>query len=476
MTVIVLWSFAVFLAAVLSGILAHMTLTPRFEKKYMLLGWLAAAAGGYLVTWISYLIDLYNDFVGILGLSVLICVVLQLLYTELWTAKLFVGTMTSLIANVVTFMVCGTTDTFLGEALGVIVDTPYTMENILLYIGIKLVVYAVVFGLYRHFLCARTRDIIKLVGGHMESYILSPAMAVVVFYIINLITNADGIFPGTRYFSPLYLSICTIFILDMFQIFCSIIWSARAMKNEVELGIASTIQQDILPSIFPAFPDRKEFSLYASMNPAKEVGGDFYDFFLIDDNHIALVIADVSGKGVPAALFMVISKTLIKNRAQQGGTPSEILADVNEQLCENNQADMFVTVWLGILELSTGKVIASNAGHEYPAIHHSGGKYELMMDEHGFVLGGMPGISYSDYEFQLDKGSRLYLYTDGVAEATNAGNMLFGTERMLAALNEEPFAEPEQILKNVRREIDAFVQGASQFDDITMLCLKYMGT
>lgn len=251
--------------------------------------------------------------------------------------------------------------------------------------------------------------------------------------------------------------------------------TAEKERIGAELSVATQIQADMLPSIFPAFPGRMEFDIYASMTPAKEVGGDFYDFFLVDGNHLAMVMADVSGKGVPAALFMVIAKTLIKNRVLMGGTPKEVLEFVNNQLCENNKAEMFVTVWLGIMEISTGKVIAANAGHEYPAIKKADGSFELLKDRHGFVLAGMEDTKYGDYEFEIRNGDYLYVYTDGVAEATNSSNELFGTERMLGALNKEKDADPETILKNVKQDIDSFVVEAPQFDDITMLCLKYYG-
>ena len=251
--------------------------------------------------------------------------------------------------------------------------------------------------------------------------------------------------------------------------------TAREERIASELSVATTIQADMLPSKFPAFPDRKEFDIYASMTPAKEVGGDFYDFFLIDDDHLALVIADVSGKGVPAALFMVIAKTLIKNRAMMGGTPSEILGQVNNQLCEGNEAEMFVTTWLCIIELSTGKCTASNAGHEYPAIRRAGGKYELYKQKHSPALAVIEGIKFMQYEFELAPGDSIYVYTDGVAEATNSDNKLFGTDRMLDALNIAPDSAPEKLLEAVHSGIDSFIADAPQFDDITMLCLHYYG-
>ncbi len=253
--------------------------------------------------------------------------------------------------------------------------------------------------------------------------------------------------------------------------------SVTAEKERIgaELNVATQIQADMLPSIFPAFPDRNEFDIYASMSPAKEVGGDFYDFFLIDDDHIGLVMADVSGKGVPAALFMVIAKTLIKNRAQMGGTPAEILRDVNEQLCEGNNAELFVTVWLAIVSLSTGKGMAANAGHEHPTLRRANGKYELVEYRHSPAVATMEGMRFREHEFELHPGDSLFVYTDGVAEATDAQNELYGSQRLLDALNAAPDAAPEEIVAAVKRSVDAFVGDAPQFDDITMLCLKYNG-
>ena len=217
--------------------------------------------------------------------------------------------------------------------------------------------------------------------------------------------------------------------------------TAEKERIGAELNVATQIQADMLPRIFPPFPERTEFDIYATMTPAKEVGGDFYDFFLIDDDHLGLVMADVSGKGVPAALFMVIAKTLIKNRAQMGG-----------------------------------KGVAANAGHEHPAIRRAGGEYELVIYRHSPAVATMSGIKFREHEFELHPGDRLFVYTDGVAEATNAGNQLFGTDRMLEALNEEPEAKTNELLQNVQKHIDAFVGDAPQFDDITMMGLYYYGT
>ena len=252
--------------------------------------------------------------------------------------------------------------------------------------------------------------------------------------------------------------------------------TAEKERIGAELNIATQIQADMLPRIFPAFPDRKEFDIYATMTPAKEVGGDFYDFFLIDEDHLGLVMADVSGKGVPAALFMVIAKTLIKNRAQMGGGPGEILQYVNEQLCEGNDAELFVTVWFAILDVKTGKGLAANAGHEHPALRRADGQYELVVYRHSPAVATMEGMRFREHEFELHPGDSLFVYTDGVAEATNAQEELFGTDRMLTALNRDPGAAPETLLHTVRQDIDAFVGDAPQFDDITMLGLHYLGS
>ena len=249
--------------------------------------------------------------------------------------------------------------------------------------------------------------------------------------------------------------------------------TAEKERIGAELALATRIQTAMLPHVFPPFPDRQEFDIFASMDPAKEVGGDFYDFFLIDDDHLCLVMADVSGKGIPAALFMMASKIIIQSCAMLGNSPGEILTKTNEAVCSNNPEEMFVTVWLGILEISTGKLTAANAGHEYPALMRAGGRFELFRDKHGLVIGAMEGLRFKQYELQLAPGDKLFVYTDGVTEAMDEKNDLFGTDRMLAALNRAPDGSAEQILKNVREEIDGFVKDAEQFDDLTMLCLEY---
>ena len=247
----------------------------------------------------------------------------------------------------------------------------------------------------------------------------------------------------------------------------------KSARIESELNLATNIQAAMLPSIFPAFPERREFDIYATMNPAKEVGGDFYDFFLIDDDHLCMVMADVSGKGVPAALFMMASKIILANNAMMGKSPAQILSDTNAAICSNNREEMFVTVWLGIFEISTGKLVAANAGHEYPAIKKPDGKFELFKDKHGFVIGGMDGVKYKEYEIDLQPGSKVFLYTDGIPEATNQDGEMFGVQNMLKALNSDTDATPDETIKNLHSSVDSFVKDAEQFDDLTMLCFEY---
>ena len=242
-----------------------------------------------------------------------------------------------------------------------------------------------------------------------------------------------------------------------------------------ELSLATRIQADMLPNIFPPYPDRTDMDIYALMDPAREVGGDFYDFFLIDRDHLGLVMADVSGKGIPAALFMMVSKILVQNFAMAGISPAKVLETVNRQICSNNREQMFVTIWFGILDLRDGTLTAANAGHEYPVLKTPGGAFEVYKDRHGFVIGGMEGIHYKEYTLKLEVGASLFLYTDGVPEATNAAQELFGTERMLDALNSAEDGSAQGILTHVRKAVDSFVGSAPQFDDLTMLCITYLG-
>ena len=251
--------------------------------------------------------------------------------------------------------------------------------------------------------------------------------------------------------------------------------TAEKQRIHTELSLANKIQADMLPNIFPAFPERDEFDIYASMTPAKEVGGDFYDFFFVDQDHLAMVIADVSGKGIPAAMFMVMSKGIIETQCMSGNSPAQILMDVNKMICAKNREKLFITVWLGILDLRSGELTASNAGHEYPIIKAPDSDFEVLKDKHGFVIGGFARMKYQDYTIQMQPGSKLFLYTDGVAEATDADEKLFDLDRTVAALNKAKDKSPQLILETVSADVNEFVGSAEQFDDLTMMCIEYCG-
>ena len=263
---------------------------------------------------------------------------------------------------------------------------------------------------------------------------------------------------------------------DLRQYMKNLLTETREKERiSTELSLAAKIQADMLPCIFPAFPDRKEFEIFASMNPAKEVGGDFYDFFMVDDTHLAVVMADVSGKGVPAALFMVIGKTLIKDHTQPGVSLGEVFSQVNNMLCDANSEGLFITAFEGVLDLVTGEFRYVNAGHEVPYFCKKGEGYEPYKIRPGFVLAGMEDMRFREGSVQLTAGDKIFLYTDGVPEATNGNNELYGSQRLHQALNQNRAANPEGLLKAVKADVDAFVGEAPQFDDLTMLCLEYHG-
>ncbi len=249
--------------------------------------------------------------------------------------------------------------------------------------------------------------------------------------------------------------------------------TAERERERTELDMAENIQRSMLPEEFLAFPDRSEFDLYATMNPARTVGGDFYDFFMQDDSHLAVLIADVSDKGIPAALFMMASKILINYRTRQGGTPAEILTEVNAQICRDNSSKMFVTVWLGILDLTTGVMRCTNAGHEYPFIRSADGAFHMLKDKHGLVVGALSKTKYTDYELKLEPGDAVFVYTDGVSEANDPNEELYGTKRLESALNRASDGSPKEILEQVKADVESFVSGAKQFDDLTMLCVEF---
>ena len=317
-------------------------------------------------------------------------------------------------------------------------------------------------------LLVRYKDVMdKRLRGAFWFYIVLPIIAVVIqgaFYGLQLII-----------FATLIAAVYAFFIIVRIQ---DEEMEQKKMENsriETELSLATRIQEDMLPSLFPAFPDREEFDLFASMTPAKEVGGDFYDFFMVDDDHLAFVIADVAGKGIPAAMFMMFSKNIIANNVMLGKSPAKALFDSNNAICANNSEEMFVTVWLGILTISTGKLLCANAGHEYPVIKNGGDKFELLKDKHGMAVGWLADVKYTEYELSLSPGDRVFVYTDGVPEATAVSKEMYGTSRIVDVMNEDTSATPEQMITHIWNSVGEFVYGAEQFDDLTMLALEYKG-
>lgn len=250
----------------------------------------------------------------------------------------------------------------------------------------------------------------------------------------------------------------------------------KSARIESELTLANNIQAHMLPTIFPPFPDQNEVDLYATMHPAKEVGGDFYDFFQIDETHIAFAIADVSGKGVPAALVMVITKTLIKNEVSMGLSPAEAFTKVNHMLCEGNDNNMFVTAWLGVLNTESGVLTYANAGHNPPLIRQANGEFVFLKSRPGLVLAGMDGLHYRQYELQMQPGDRIFLYTDGITEATNPAKELYGNDRLQAYLNAHGQEPLKEVLSGLTADINAFAGTEEQFDDMTMLILDYLAS
>ena len=332
-------------------------------------------------------------------------------------------------------------------------------ENILfdgLFIPL-MVLYVVVAAIFSIAYAIRSRQKKRTATMHVAySMVVFTALIPAIYLLEVLLLGIDSVYLALS----LAVSVSMVYLTTNISTHTLLETNAKMAATESELNFATDIQTSVL---------------YASMDPAKEVGGDFYDFFMIDDDHFGMVIADVSGKGVPAALFMMSSKILISDHATIGGTPAEILERVNKLVCANNKANMFVTVWLGILEISTGRLTSASAGHEYPMVNVNG-QYEILKDKHGLAIGAIAKSTYKNTEIMLKKGDSVFVYTDGVAEATNASNELFGTERTLEALNATPKgASQKDVLDGVRTAVDGFVKNAPQFDDLTMLGLKYNG-
>lgn len=454
------------------GVLSSFFLKRKHNAAVCAAGWGIGIIVYFILVYTLFILSnpMVYDFYLFVGWLGVITTAIIVLYKESLSTKIFVAVSGVFISNVCSFL-SGSTTSLLIRNVNPWGDKGYTF--ILPFAAIKLVITSIVLSCTIILLRKKTKEVFEVMEGKMSRFTPIPFVASIGFFCIVTIVQKYGLIVSEGiYFAAFFIIICGTYILMYWLIYSNVLWSTAAMRTQMELSVASSIQKNMLPCIFPPFPEHKEFDIIASMQPAKEVGGDFYDFFLIDNDHMAVVIADVSGKGVPAALFMVISKTLIKNHALALEEPKDIFTNVNKQLCENNEEGMFVTAWMGILEISTGKFTYANAGHNLPLIRKNDGSFEFLKSKAGFVLAGMEGIKYSQAEMQLEAGDILYLYTDGVTEATDTDNQLYGDDRIREVVNnlmKHPF---EEMLERIKADIDRFVKGAPQFDDITMLALK----
>ena len=399
-------------------------------------------------------------------------------YTKEKSIKAFTAVLTGLVASIIYEYIYGIAQLpFLGGDVG---DGSKELPPIYLSMIILFICLLVFYLIYKEKMAKSLKSILEIPDGRMDSFVKIPVLSCVIFALLISTLRTFSVYAFTIYWVDLtiYLVVfgCLIsaYILLYWSIFRGITLSSEAMKNRAELNVAKHIQASVLPNVFPAFPDREEFSIYAFMDPAKEVGGDFYDFFFVDENHLALVIGDVSGKGVPAAMFMMTARTLIKNLATTKKMPNEILSEANNFLCENNETGMFVTVWMGILEVNRGRLFFANAGHNPPLLKSGDQEYSYLdhkIYKRSIMLGIRENIRYKCNELSLKQGDRLFLYTDGVSEACNKDQELFGEPRLKRILDETNETDPKLLIPFVKEQIDIFVDGFEQFDDITMLAL-----
>ena len=491
--VIFMWTFAVSLSGLTSVLICGMTLKRKYSRAVTLLGYGGAFAVGFAISFLFYFNSIENDFGGIIVMPVLIWGACLFLNTEHWSSKLFVAIMATLISNVSTVCICGPVITFIDSS-----PTPHNVRTILIFIGINAALLILLFTLYKGKLRGTVRASINILDGRMGGVLFIALVSFLGFCMINVFTGSIGTVPTSltishveeeinltdyvelRLISIAFHSIISlIFIFEFWYMISAISRSSRVIKTKTELNFASKIQQDMLPCIDSDYPNHPGFDIYANMQPAKEVGGDFYDFFLINKNTLAVVIADVSDKGVPAALFMVIAKTIIKNSALSGKNPKEVFETANSMLCENNETCMFVTAFLGYLDIPSGTFSYVNAGHNLPLLSSGGGsasdrRFEWLKAEPGFVLAGMKDISYKLHEITLLPGDELFLYTDGLTEAINFGNEMFGDQRLLETMNSSLDLPLKELVSSIKHKVDKFTGGMEQSDDITMLVLRFL--
>lgn len=469
------YTLAAMLSCFLAPAFASFALKPKYGKLITIAGWAAAMLVYFGAVYFCFTIStpMEYDWFLFFGWLVILPIPTMLLYRDKLTTKLFLSISAVFIANVTSFM-SGSTTSVIYPVAPQIYWTPEFVSFIMVFTAVKAAITAAAAALVYCFLRKTILSVFEVLDGKMGRFLPIPLVAGVGFFFITQIVQQHGLMVGNVLFLPFYLIICGVFALLYWLVFSNATWSSRAMRTEAEMNVASKIQQDMLPQIFPTFENRSDFSIFATMQPAKEVGGDFYDFFFVDETKLALVIADVSGKGVPAALFMVIAKTLIKDQAQTGIDPSEVFTKANNLLCESNGEGMFVTAFMGILDLPTGQFTYVNAGHNLPLIKQ-GDRYEWLKARPGFVLAGMEDVMYRQNTLQLNPGDKIYLYTDGVTEALNPSLELYSDPRLLETINQAKDLNVQETLPFIKNDIFKFANGADQADDITMLGLEYYG-
>lgn len=348
------------------------------------------------------------------------------------------------------------------------------------YTLIRLVLFTGVYWAYKRYLRDKLVGILEMAEGQMGAFIRVPVVSCIAFGIsmsfltVMGVTLLSGFFMNQVFWISMLGMLILVYIWMYWGIFRAITLATESMKTKAELGVASKIQASVLPRTFPAFPDCEQFDIYATMTPAKEVGGDFYDFFMLDENRLAVVIADVSGKGVPAALFMMSARTMIKNQSFIETDPAKVLGIVNNQLAENNEEGMFVTVFFGIMDLQAKEFTYSNGGHNPPYIVRADGNVEKLQVRPGFVLGGIEGIRYKNQTVSFGVKDKLLLYTDGVTEAVNPQLELYGEQRLEETMKHTEKLPPQACIEKVLSSLTVYADGAEQADDITMVVLQIL--
>ena len=492
----VLYIFCIF---VISSLLEHKN-TKGLVGKYIFLGIVAAvaaigyeflyvgieslvadyeAAHGGEVTWFGNIMLSLANFIQSMIPGAVIVLAALFLYKEKWEEKVFLTLLVLLLETIVLNVFCEITN--LPFSTG-ITEESYDYPPGPVRVLIEIFWLGISAGLFRTFLKDALLETLNKIKDEIGKFLKVPIASYVIFLLVLAVIDILGINFRSIYNANIFVAAVVIIgMTAMYAFMYSALFdavriSAESAKVQADLMVASDIQQSVLPSVFPAFPDRTEFDVYASMRPAREVGGDFYDFYLLDDDHLAFVIADVSGKGVPAALFMMAGKTTIRNQAVMDVEPGRILTQSNEQLLENNEKGLFITAFFAILNLKTGEVEFSNAGHNAPYICRNDGTVEMLKMRPGFVLGGMEGIQYRTGRTVLQPTERILLYTDGVTEAANTELALYGEDRLKSELEKVKKSEIKDIVSHISESIDEFAAGATQADDITMLIVEYKGT